>query len=68
MSSEDREAEDLHREVEQLRERVAHLESENERLATALHGRKEMNSTLPLRAINPSAVALFYANGLKSEG
>jgi hypothetical protein len=49
-------------EVEELRRRVARLENENERLTMALRGRT--NSTLPLRSVNPSAVAL-YANRLR---
>lgn len=56
----------MKREVEALRERVAQLEADNERLTVALRGRGEVvHSTLPLRSINVADIAL-YAGSLRT--
>ena len=54
------------RELEALRERIAQLEAENERLSIALRGRGEtVHSTLPLRSVNLSDLA-EYASTLRT--
>lgn len=56
-----RELAETRREVHDLRERVAELTAENERLAATTRGRGDaVHSTLPLRAVGVSDIAQLF--------